>query len=41
MEKKSFKGFFADDKRFFLRLELPNKEGILLGMKGELKWEEQ
>jgi len=31
---------FADGNRFFLRLELPNKEGILLGMKGEGRWEE-
>jgi len=27
---------FADGKRFFLRVELPNKEGILLGMGGEV-----
>ena len=31
---------FADGKRFFLRVELPSKEGILLGMKGEGRWEE-
>jgi len=31
---------FADGRRFFLRLELPNKEGILLGMKGEGKFYE-
>jgi len=30
---------FADSKRFFLRLDLPNKQGILLGMKGEGRWE--
>jgi hypothetical protein len=33
-------GVFADGKRFFLRLDLPNKQGILLGMKGEGRWEE-
>jgi len=31
---------FADGKRFFLRVQLSNKKGILLGMKGEGKWKE-
>jgi multidrug resistance efflux pump len=30
---------FADGRRFFLRVEFPNKQGILLGMKGEGKFE--
>jgi len=31
---------FADGKRFFLKIELPDKEGILLGMRGEAMWRE-
>ena len=31
---------FADGRRFFLRVELPSREGLLLGMRGEGRWGE-